>query len=101
MDFDDMIFPLGLVFVFGLWAYKTDEKGNLPGRLIEAREDHGEFILLTRSGDLTERLSKLMVSEPTRAPSTTRFDSKSGLESSSETNLGSLQDRVSSFLMGL
>jgi hypothetical protein len=65
MDFDDMIFPLGSVFVFESWAYKTDEKGNLQGRLVEAQEDHEEFILSMGSGDLTERLSKLVVSEST------------------------------------
>jgi hypothetical protein len=100
-DFDDMIFPLGSVFVFGSWVFKTDEKGNFQGRLIEAQEDHGEFILSTGSGDLAKRLSKLTMSKSTRAPSTTRFDSKSGLESSSETNSGSLQDRLGSFSMGL
>jgi hypothetical protein len=96
-----MIFPLRSVFVFGSWAYKTYEKGNLQGRLVEAQEDHKEFILSMGSGDLTERLSKIMVSESTRAPSTTRFDSKSRLESSSKTNPSSLQGRLSSFSMGL
>jgi hypothetical protein len=100
-DFDDMIFPSGSEFVFGSWAYKTDEKGNLQGRLVEAQEDHGKFILLTGSGDLAKRLSKLTVSESTQAPSATRFDSNSRLESSSETNPGSPQNRLSSFSMGL
>jgi hypothetical protein len=100
-DFDDIIFPPGSVFVFGSWVYKTDEKENLQGRFVETQEDHGEFILSTGLGDLAERLSKLTMSESTQAPSTTRFDSKSGLESSSENNPGSLHDRLSSFLMGL
>jgi hypothetical protein len=85
-----MIFPLGSVFIFGLWVYKIDKKGNLQGQLIEAQEDHEEFILLMGSRDLTEKLSKLTVSKLTQAPSTTRFNSKSGLESSLGTNLGSL-----------
>jgi hypothetical protein len=54
-----MIFPPGSEFIFGSWACKTDEKGNLQERLVEAQEDHGEFILSTGSGDLVERLSKL------------------------------------------
>jgi hypothetical protein len=96
MDFDDLIFPPGSEFIFGLWAYKTDDKGNLQGWLVEAQEDHREFILSMGSGVLTERLSKLTMSELTRAPTSTGFDSNSGLESSSETNSGSLQNRLSS-----
>jgi hypothetical protein len=30
-DFDDMIFLMGSIFVFGSWVCKTDDEGNLQG----------------------------------------------------------------------
>jgi hypothetical protein len=65
MDFDDMIFPMGSIFIFGSWVCEADNKGNLHGHLVEALEAHEDLTLSTK---LTEDLEKLTVSEPTRAP---------------------------------
>jgi hypothetical protein len=66
MDFDNMIFPTGSIFIFGSWICEADSEGNLQGRLIEARKASEEITLLMGSAkDLTERFSGLTVSELT------------------------------------
>jgi hypothetical protein len=71
MDFNDMIFPLGSIFIFGSRIYEMDDKGNLHGHLVEALEAHEDLTLLTK---LTNDLEKLPVSEPTRALTTINPD---------------------------
>jgi hypothetical protein len=79
-DFDDMIFPMGSIFIFGSWVCEANDKGNLHGHLIEALEAHEDLTLSTK---LTEDLEKLMVSESTRALTTINLDLTSELDSPS------------------
>jgi hypothetical protein len=37
-DFDNMIFPMGSIFIFGSWVCEVDDEGNLQGCLVEALE---------------------------------------------------------------
>jgi hypothetical protein len=93
-----MIFPMGSIFIFGLWVYEANDEGNLQGCLIEAQEAHEELTLLTGSTeDLTKRFSCLTESESTWAPMTTRFDLIPYLDSFLGSNLGSFRDEPSSF----
>jgi hypothetical protein len=65
-DFDNMIFPMGSIFIFGSWVCEADDKGILQGHPVEALEAHEGLILPTKpTEDLTERLSGLTVSEST------------------------------------
>jgi hypothetical protein len=64
-DFDNMIFPMGSIFILGSWVCEADDKSNLQGRLVEALEAHEGLTLPTKlTEDLVERLT---VSESTRA----------------------------------
>jgi hypothetical protein len=76
-DFNDMIFPMGSIFIFGSWVCEADDKGNLHGRLIETLEAHEGLTLSTK---FTEDLEKLMVSESTRTPDNdqSQFDIRVG-----------------------
>jgi hypothetical protein len=66
MDFDNMIFSLGSIFIFGSWICKADSKGNLQGHLVEAPKTHEEITLPTGlAEDLAERFSGLTVFEST------------------------------------
>jgi hypothetical protein len=71
MDFDDMIFSIGSIFIFGSWVCEADDKDNLHGHLIKALEAHKD---LTLSMKVTKDLEKLTVSEPTQAPITINPD---------------------------
>jgi hypothetical protein len=63
MDFDNMIFLTGLIFIFRSWICEVNSEGNLQGCFVEAWKAHEEITLLTRSAEyLTERFSFLMVS---------------------------------------
>jgi hypothetical protein len=97
-DFDNMIFPIGSIFIFGSWVCETDNKGNLHGRLVEALEAHKD---LTLSMKLTEDLKKLTVSESTRAPTMINLDLTSESDSPSESYLVSFKDKPSPFPIGL
>jgi hypothetical protein len=55
-NFDNMIFPMGSIFIFRSWVCKVDNKGNLHGHLIEALEAHKDLTLSTK---LIEDLEKL------------------------------------------
>jgi hypothetical protein len=102
MDFDDMIFPMESIFIFGSWVCKANDEGNLQGCLIEAQEAREEFTLSTGSAeDLAKRFSGLMMSESTRASMTTRLDLMSGSDSSLKFDPGSFRDKPSSFSIGL
>jgi hypothetical protein len=64
-NFDNMIFPMGSIFIFGSWVCEVDDKGILQGCLIEALEAREGLTLPTRpTEDLAERLSGLTVAEP-------------------------------------
>jgi hypothetical protein len=99
MDFDNMIFPMGSIFIFGLWVCEADDNGNLQGRLMEALEACKGLTLPTK---LTEVLAqRLTIFESTRAPTTTSLDLTSGLDSPSESYPCSFKDKPSPFLIGL
>jgi hypothetical protein len=98
MDFDNMIFPMGSIFIFGSWVCKADDKGILQGRLVEALKAREGLTLPTRpTKNLVERLSGLTVSEPTRASTTTSLDLTSGSDSPSESYPSSFKDKPSLF----
>jgi hypothetical protein len=102
MNFDDMIFPTGSIFIFRSWIYEVDSEGNLHGCLIEAQKAHKEITLSTGSAeDFAERFSGLTVSESTQAPTTTSLDLVSGSDPSSGSNPSSFRDEPGSFLIGL
>jgi hypothetical protein len=96
-DFDDMIFPMGSIFIFGSWVCEADDKGNLHGHIVKAPESHED---LTHSTKLTKDLKKLTVSKPTRAPTTINPNLTSESDSSSESYLGSFKDKSRPFLIG-
>jgi hypothetical protein len=74
-----MIFPMGSIFIFGLWVCEADDKGILQGHLVEALEAREGLTLPMRpTEDLVETLSGLTVSESTWAPTTTSLDLTSG-----------------------
>jgi hypothetical protein len=65
-DFENMIFPMESIFIFGLWVCEVDDEGNLQGRLVEAQEAREELALSTGSAeDLDERISGLTMFEST------------------------------------
>jgi hypothetical protein len=89
MDFDNMIFPTGSIFIFRSWICEADSEGNLEGHLIEAQKAHEEITLPMRSAeDLAERFSGLTVSESTQAPTTTCLDLVSKSDPSSGVQSG-------------
>jgi hypothetical protein len=97
--FDNMIFPKGSIFIFGSWVCEADDKANLQGRLIETLEAYEELTLPMKfTEDLTERLT---VSESTRTQTTNSLDLTFGLDSPSESYLGYVKDKPSSFPIGL
>jgi hypothetical protein len=99
IDFDNMIFPKGSIFIFGSWVCEADDEGNLQGHLVEALETHEELALpMKLTEDLAERL---MVSESTQTLMTTSLDLTSESDSPSESYLGSFKDKPSPFLIGL
>jgi hypothetical protein len=91
-DFDDMIFLIGSIFIFGSWVCEADDKGNHHGYLVEAPEAHEDLTLSTK---LTKDLKKLTVSEPTQAPTTINLDLTSESDSSPESYSGSFKDKPS------
>jgi hypothetical protein len=97
-DFDNMIFPMGSIFIFGSWICEVDDKGNLHGHLIKALEAHKNLTLSTK---LTKDLKRLMVSESTRAPTMINLDLTSESDFPSESYLGSFKDKPSHFPIGL
>jgi hypothetical protein len=99
MDFDNMIFLMGSIFIFGLWVCEADDKGNLQGCLIEALEARKGLTLLTKlTKVLTQRLT---VFESTRAPTTTSLDLTSRLDSPSESYPCSFKDKPNPFSIEL
>jgi hypothetical protein len=44
-DFDDMIFSMGSIFIFGSWVCEANDKGNLHGYLVEAPETQEDLPL--------------------------------------------------------
>jgi hypothetical protein len=95
MDLDNMIFPVGSIFVFGSWVCEAGDKGNLQGRVIEALEACEGLTPPTKlTEDFTERLK---VSESTQAPMTTNLGLIFGSDSSSGSNPGSFKDKPSPF----
>jgi hypothetical protein len=102
MDFDNMIFPIESIFIFGSWVCEADDKGILQGCLIEALEAREGLTLSTRpTEDLTERLLGPTVSESTQALMTTNLDLTSRSDSPSESYPGSFKDKPSPFPIGL
>jgi hypothetical protein len=98
-DFDNVIFLMGSIFIFGSWVCEMDDKGNLQEHLIEALEAReGLTLPMKLTEDLAERLT---VSESTRAPTTTSLDLTSESGSPSESYLGSFKDKPSPFPIGL
>jgi hypothetical protein len=101
-DFDNIIFPIGSIFIFGSWVCKADDKGILQRCLIEAWKAHEEItILIGLAKDLVERFPDPTVSESTQAPTTTSLSLMSGSDSFSGSNLDSFRDKPSSFPIGL
>jgi hypothetical protein len=101
-DFDNMIFPIGSIFIFGSWVCEADDKGILQGRLVEARKAHEEITLSIGSAEgLAKRFLDPTVSESTQAPMTTSLGLMSGSDSSSGSNPGPFGDEPSSFPIGL
>jgi hypothetical protein len=95
MDFDNMIFPKGSIFIFRSWVCEVDDEGNLQGHLVKALEAREELTLPTKlTEDLAERLT---VSKSTQTLTTTSLDLTSGSDSSSESYLGSFKHMPSSF----
>jgi hypothetical protein len=99
VDFDNMIFLMGSIFIFGSWVCEVDDKGNLQGCLVKTLEACEELTLSTKlTEDFAERLT---VSKSTQTPMTTSLDLTSGLGSPSKSYLGSFRDKPSPFLIGL
>jgi hypothetical protein len=102
MDFDNMIFSTGSIFIFGSWICEAVSEGNLQGHLVKAQKAQEEITLPTGSAeDLTERLLGLTVSESTRALTTTSLNLTSGSDSPLGSNPGSFKNKPSSFPIGL
>jgi hypothetical protein len=94
-NFNNMIFPKGSIFIFRSWVCEVDDEGNLQGCLVETLEACEELTLPTKlTEDLAERLT---VSESTQTPMTTSLNLTSGLDSPSESYLGSFKDKPSFF----
>jgi hypothetical protein len=101
-DLDNMIFSMGSTFIFVSWICEADDKDKLQGRLFEDQENHEDFALSARSTEeLTEKLSRLAMSESTQASPTVEFNSDSGSESVLNSDPGSFHDKPGSFPMGL
>jgi hypothetical protein len=93
-DFDNMIFPMGSIFIFRSWVCDAEDKGNLHGHLVKALEAHEDLTLLTK---LIKDLEKLTMSESTWTPTTINLDLTSESDSPSESYLGSFKDKQSPF----
>jgi hypothetical protein len=101
-NLDNMIFSMGSTFIFVSWIYEADDKDKIQGRLFEDQENHEDFALSARSiEELTEKLSRLAMSESTQASPMVEFNSDSGSESVLNSDLGSFHDKLGSFPMGL
>jgi hypothetical protein len=98
IDFDNMIFPMGSIFIFRSWVCEANNKGNLHEHLVEALKAHEDLTLSTK---LTEDLKKLTLSESTRAPTIINLDLTSESDSLLESYLGSFKDKLSPFPIGL
>jgi hypothetical protein len=93
-DFDDMIFPMGSIFIFRSWVCEANDKGNLHGYLVEALKAHEDLTLSTK---LTKDLEKLTMSELTRAPTMINLDLTSESDSSSKSYSGSFKGKPRPF----
>jgi hypothetical protein len=93
-DFNDMIFPMGSIFIFGSWVCEADDKGDLYGRLVKALKAHEDLTLSTK---LTEDLEKLTVFESTLAPTIINLDLTCESDSPSESYPGSFKNKPSLF----
>jgi hypothetical protein len=102
MDFDNMIFLMGSILIFGSWVYKAYSEGNLQGRLTKAQKAHKEITLPTGlAKDLTKRFSGLTMSESTQVPTTASLDLVSGSDPSLGFNPSSFRDELGPFPIGL
>jgi hypothetical protein len=102
MDFDNMIFPPGLIFIFRSWICEVDNKGKLQGCLLKDREDQEDLTLLVRSIEgVAGRFSCLAMFKSIQVSPMIEFNSDSRTESASENNQGSFHGKSGSFLMGL
>jgi hypothetical protein len=101
-NLDNMIFSMGSTFIFGSWICEADDKGKLQGYLLEDQENQEDFTLSARSiEELTEKPSRLAISESTQASPTVEFNLDSRSESVLDSIPGSFHDNPGSFSMGL
>jgi hypothetical protein len=101
-NFDNMIFLMGSIFIFGSWICEADNKGILQGRLVEARKAREEITLSIGSAkDLAKRFIDPTVSESTQDPMIISLGLMSGSASSSGSNPSYFGDEPSSFPIGL
>ena len=66
-DLDDMIFSVGVTFVFGSWIYKANNNGKLQSCLMEILVPQASLdVSMITLDQLAEKFSHLSISDPTR-----------------------------------
>ena len=79
-----MIFSTGSTFIFGSWICEADDNGKLQGCLLEDSDHHEDLaISATMANQITRKLARLVMSDPTRISRPTVFHA--GLQNASST----------------
>ena len=101
MDLDNMIFSMGSTFIFDSWICEAGDNGKLQSRLLEDSVHQEDFsISATKTDQITERFTRLMMSDSTQVLRLCASDSNSGSASKMESDPSSFE-KPSSFPMGL
>jgi len=107
-DLINMIFPTGSIFIFGSWICEADDCGKLQGHLLEDSDHHEDLaISATMANQITRKLARLVMSDPTRISRPTVFHaglqnaSSTYQEFNSESIHSSFKNSPSSFPIGL
>ena len=101
MDLDNMIFSIGSTFIFGSWICEVGDNGKLQGHLLEDSDHHEDLAISTTMTDqIAERLTWLVMSDPTQVSRLCASDPNSGSASEIESDPSSF-GKPSSFPMGL
>jgi hypothetical protein len=105
MDFGNMIFLVGLTFIFGSWICVANDDGRLQSQLTEILPPQHTFTAPAIVTDqLVEKLSQLLIFGPTqilKIPKEINSDSTTPEEINPESNMGSTPKVPGPYPLGL
>ena len=100
-DLDNMMFPMGSIFIFGSWVCEADDNSKLQSRLLKDSVHQEDFAISAMKIDqITGRFAQLMMSDSTQVSRLCASDSNLGSVSEIESYPSSF-GKLSSFPMRL